>query len=91
MKVELAKGYFLKSDPQCYWIVREVSSKSGKNPGSTREERVSGYYRHLDDLMKSFIEHKFRSSHAEVLDELWDVIDELDVLTNEMIERIREI
>lgn len=90
MKVKIAEKYYLNSDQYSYWITKQVKTKTGPNAGKLREERASGYYRYIDDLMKGFIEQEFRSSKAQSLKELNAVIDDLKQLIDEMLTNITQ-
>ncbi|MCI7304090.1 MAG: hypothetical protein SOR93_10900 [Clostridiales Family XIII bacterium] len=90
MKVKIAEKYYLNSDQYSYWITKQVKTKTGPNAGKLREERASGYYHYIDDLMKGFVEREFRSSDAQSIKELKDVINDLKSLTNEMLTNIKQ-
>jgi hypothetical protein len=66
IKIKLDDKYILNSDPYCYWISIKVTPESGKE----YDRVVSGYYTHIDDVIKSYIDKKVRSSEAESLKEL---------------------
>ena len=58
--------YVLASDSMQYWIEEWVEPHKDKN-GKTVEgyyKRITGYFRHLSDLYKDFLEYKVRDSEA---------------------------
>lgn len=67
-KIKVGK-YTLNIDRYCMWITEQKVSENGKE----REERVTGYFRNLDDLLEDFIKKskaKDCSTMAEVICEI---------------------
>lgn len=60
-KIKVGK-YTLNIDCYCMWITEQKLSKDGKE----REQRVTGYHRTLDDLLKDFIEISKSKGHTTV-------------------------
>lgn len=91
MKIKIADGYYLNSDAQCYWISREVEVKKGKNAGNVTEKRVSGYYRHLTELLANFAEAKVRGADATTMCELKQAVKDTEKVVGEMTESLKHL
>lgn len=77
MRIKLDDTHWLNSDPQCYWITKEVTVKEGKNAGSAYERRCSGYVATFAEVVDSFVECKIRESKIESFTELKKTISNI--------------
>ena len=77
MRIKLDDKHWLNSDPQCYWITKEVKIKSGKDAGNITEKRVSGYTATFEQAVDSFIERKIKAAEIGNFKELVEVVNGL--------------
>lgn len=81
MEIRVGK-YIMRSDRYSLWIDEEYETKDAKGRAKTATRRVAGYSRTLEQLYKSFAQHKYRASEAETVKELLKVFQqtEADIL-----------
>lgn len=74
MELKIGK-YTLHSDKYCAWLTEEknVKTKSGKD--TTKNVRVSGYYREFEFLLRDFIHTRVKDSDATEVKEVLALID----------------
>ena len=99
MKIQIGK-FTLRSDQYSYWVEEEYIGKDAKTGKEKKQtKRVAGYSTTLEQLYRSFVQHKFRSSEAETVKELiadlkqveQDIIEIRKTATKEGFKRLRVI
>ena len=73
MKIKLDDKHYLNSDIYCYWITVEKASKNGK----AYEQRVSGYFRRLEEAVDNYVDNRIRSSETESIKELTKLVKDI--------------
>ena len=71
-RVPLDEDYVLCIDKYQFWICKPVVSKNGKESLS----RVTGYYRHLDDCLLDFFEHRPAFADSDSMKKLIKTMDD---------------
>lgn len=77
MRIKLDDKHWLNSDPQCYWITKEVKVNKGKTAGDIVERRVSGYVATFEQAVESFIERKIKAAEIGSFKELVEEVNNL--------------
>lgn len=88
MKMRIGEGIYLNSDSQSYWITQDKIIQKGKNAGKVREERVTGYYRNIKDVIADIPERKIRECDAESMQELKDIVSSTESLVREIVDKL---
>lgn len=88
MKMRIGEGIYLNSDSQSYWITQYKIIQKGKNAGKVREERVTGYYRNIKDVIADIPERKIRECDAETMKELKGVVSSTESLVGEIVDKL---
>jgi hypothetical protein len=88
MNIKLAKGYVLKGDDKCAWIVRRYK---GKKTGKEVEARVTGYYASLNQLLDNLVDSELAKKDVKTLGELADAITEIRALITEMVTPLQKV
>ena len=88
MKIQIGERIYLNSDSQSYWITQDKIIQKGKNAGKVREERVTGYYRNIKDVIADIPERKMRECDAKDLDELKMLVSSVESLVREIIYKL---
>lgn len=91
MKMRIGEGTYLNSDSQSYWITQDKIIQKGKNAGKVREERVTGYYRNIKDVIADIPERKIRECDAETMKELKGVVSSTESLVREIIDKLSHL
>ena len=76
MRIRLDDHHYLVSDQYSFWITRTIKPEN-KRP---YEKVVSGYHRHIEDLLEDFIDRQFKSSEAESIKALTKDVNALKKL-----------
>lgn len=77
MEIRVGK-YILRSDRFCMWIDEEREVKEGKTKGKKTTTRVAGYSQNLEQLYRSFVQHKYKSAEATTVKELLKVFQQTE-------------
>lgn len=88
-KIKLGGGFWLVSDPYCYWISKEYVTKKGKNAGKTYLKRCSGYTTSVEDALESLCERHIREINATSVNSLIKEIKSLKSLVRSFKENIK--
>lgn len=71
-KLALDEDYVLCIDKYQFWIVKPVVSKNGKESLT----RVTGYYKHIDDCLYDFFEHRPAITDNDSMKKLLKTLDD---------------
>lgn len=63
-------NYILKSDGMTMWVEEEYIGKDAKGREKKQTRRVSGYASSLENLIRSFVEHKHKAIGADTMTKL---------------------
>lgn len=88
-KIKLGHGYWLFSDPYCYWICKEYERKKGKNVGDPYLKRVTGYYPTIQMTLEGLSDRHMREIESKSINTLIKEIKSLKTLIKDLTENLK--
>lgn len=88
-KIKLGHGYWLYSDPYCYWICKEYEYKQGKHIGETYIKRITGYYPTIQMTFEGLSARHTREIESKSINTLIKEIKSLKTLIKDLTENLK--